>query len=67
MNFLAHAFLSFNDKDLLTGNMISDFVKGKKRYDYPISIQKGITLHRAIDEFTDCHPVTAKAKEFFRK
>jgi len=67
MNFLAHAFLSFNDKDLLTGNMISDFVKGKKKYDYPVSIQKGIALHRAIDEFTDCHSVTAKAKEFFRK
>ena len=66
MNFLAHAFLSFDDPDFLTGNMISDFVKGKKKFDYPFSIQKGIELHRAIDEFTDFHPVTAKAKEFFR-
>ncbi len=32
----------------------------------PLSIQKGIELHRAIDEFTDFHPVTTKAKEFFR-
>jgi acyl carrier protein phosphodiesterase len=67
MNFLAHAFLSFDDPDFLTGNMISDFVKGKKKFDYPFSIQKGIELHRAIDEFTDFHPATAKAKEFFRK
>jgi acyl carrier protein phosphodiesterase len=67
MNYLAHAFLSFNDEYLLTGNMISDFVKGKKKFDYPSSIQKGIALHRAIDEFTDFHPVTAKAKELFRK
>ncbi|HZI68216.1 MAG TPA: ACP phosphodiesterase [Hanamia sp.] len=66
MNFLAHAFLSFDDPDFLTGNMISDFVKGKKKFDYPFSIQKGIELHRAIDEFTDFHSVTAKAKEFFR-
>lgn len=66
MNYLAHAFLSFNDEFLLTGNMISDFVKGKKKFDYPVSIQKGIALHRAIDEFTDFHPVTEKAKEFFR-
>jgi len=66
MNFLAHALLSFDDEDFLTGNMISDFVKGKKKLDYPLSIQKGIQLHRAIDEFTDFHPVTAKAKEFFR-
>lgn len=67
MNYLAHAFLSFNDPFLLTGNMISDFVKGKTKFDFPSSIQKGIELHRAIDDFTDFHPVTAKAKELFRK
>ena len=66
MNFLAHAFLSFNDSDILTGNMISDFVKGKRKFDYPLAIQNGIYLHRQIDNFTDFHPVTAKAKEFFR-
>lgn len=66
MNYLAHAFLSFNEEGLLTGNMISDFVKGKKKFDFPVSIQKGIELHRAIDQFTDFHPVTAKAKELFR-
>jgi acyl carrier protein phosphodiesterase len=66
MNFLAHALLSFGDEDFLAGNMISDFVKGKRKYDYPLSIQKGIQLHRAIDEFTDFHPVTAEAKGLFR-
>lgn len=66
MNFLAHAVLSFNNRNILTGNIISDFVKGKRKFDYPISIQKGISLHRMIDEFTDTHPVTAKAKELFR-
>jgi acyl carrier protein phosphodiesterase len=65
MNYLAHALLSFDDEFLLTGNMISDFVKGKKKFDYPVSIQKGIELHRAIDQFTDFHPVTAKAKKLF--
>lgn len=67
MNFLAHAYLSFNDPAILTGNMISDFVKGKRKFDYPVSVQKGITLHRAIDEFTDSHPTTQEAKVFFRK
>ena len=66
MNYLAHAYLSFNDADVLTGNMISDFVKGKTQYSYPVHIQHGIRLHRMIDSFTDFHPVTAKAKEFFR-
>lgn len=66
MNYLAHAFLSFNDPDILTGNMISDFVKGKTKFEYPLTIQEGIDLHRQIDTFTDFHSVTARAKEFFR-
>lgn len=66
MNLLAHAFLSFNNADILAGNMISDFVKGKKQFDYPTFIQKGIHLHRLIDTFTDNHEATARAKEFFR-
>jgi acyl carrier protein phosphodiesterase len=66
MNFLAHAYLSFHDPQVLTGNMISDFVKGKQQYSFPAAIQKGIRLHRAIDEFTDHHPVTQEAKQVFR-
>lgn len=66
MNFLAHAYLSFNHPDILAGNMISDFVKGKKQYEYPLMIQKGIRLHRSIDEFTDRHPATQEIKKFFR-
>ncbi len=66
MNYLAHAYLSFEQPGILTGNMISDFVKGKTKYDYPDVIQKGIQLHRQIDEFTDFHPVTATAKKIFR-
>lgn len=66
MNYLAHAYLSFNDPEMLAGNMISDFVKGKKKLEYPLPIQKGITLHRYIDEITDEHEATKRAKEIFR-
>jgi len=66
MNYLAHARLSFGQPGLLVGNMISDFVKGRKKFDYPPAIQQGITLHRIIDTYTDNHPATAMAKEFFR-
>lgn len=66
MNYLAHAYLSFNEPSVLVGNMISDFVKGSSKFGYPASIQKGMMLHREIDAFTDAHPATAKAKEFFR-
>jgi acyl carrier protein phosphodiesterase len=48
------------------GNLISDFVKGKKKFDFPAGIQNGINLHRAIDAFTDSHEATKNAKEFFR-
>lgn len=67
MNYLAHAYLSFNKPGILAGNMISDFVKGRKKYDYPEEIQQGIALHRAIDHFTDSHPATKEAKNIFRK
>ncbi len=66
MNYLAHAYLSFNDPGFTVGNLISDFVKGKKKFDYPDIIQKGIALHRAIDNFTDGHVATKAAKEIFR-
>jgi acyl carrier protein phosphodiesterase len=66
MNYLAHAYLSFQQPEILLGNMISDFVKGKKKFDYPATVQTGIALHRAIDTFTDEHPLIADAKEIFR-
>ena len=66
MNYLAHAYLSFNHPGIAVGNMISDFVKGRSKFNYPEAIQNGISLHRAIDEFTDAHPATKKAKEIFR-
>lgn len=66
MNYLAHAYLSFNQPGLLVGNMISDFVKGKKQFDYPPRIQQGIKLHRLIDTFTDDHTATKEAKQVFK-
>ncbi len=66
MNYLAHAYLSFGQPGLLVGNMISDFVKGKKKFDYSPEIQQGIGLHRQIDEFTDQHEITRQAKVFLK-
>ncbi|WP_040280878.1 acyl carrier protein phosphodiesterase [Psychroserpens damuponensis] len=56
MNFLAHIFLSNNDKQITIGNFIADGIRGKHYKKYPIAIQKGILLHRQIDTFTDAHP-----------
>ncbi|SEG45249.1 ACP phosphodiesterase [Flavobacterium urumqiense] len=57
MNFLAHIYLS-GDNDLIKiGNFMADGIRGKHFENYPLEIQKGIILHRAIDTFTDAHPV----------
>ncbi len=57
MNFLAHIYLS-GDNDLMKiGNFMADGIHGKHFDNFPMAIQKGIILHRAIDTFTDAHPV----------
>jgi len=66
MNYLAHAFLSFSHPELLVGQMISDFVKGRSYLNYPLPIRNGIVLHRHIDGFTDQHPASRQARQFLR-
>ena len=57
MNFLAHIYLS-GDNDLIKiGNFMADGIRGKQYENYPLEIQKGIILHRAIDTFTDAHHI----------
>jgi acyl carrier protein phosphodiesterase len=57
MNFLAHIYLS-GDNDLIKiGNFMADGIRGKHFENYPADVQKGIILHRAIDTFTDAHPI----------
>lgn len=65
MNYLAHAFLSNNNKDLLVGNFIADHVRGNRFENYPEQIVEGIYLHRQIDAFTDAHPLFKASKRFF--
>ncbi|ALM50374.1 ACP phosphodiesterase [Flavobacterium psychrophilum] len=56
MNFLAHIYLS-GDNDLVKlGNFMADGIHGKPT-DFPADVQKGILLHRAIDTYTDAHPI----------
>lgn len=57
MNFLAHIYLSGENDLLKIGNFMADGIRGKQFENYPLEVQKGILLHRAIDTFTDAHPV----------
>lgn len=65
MNHLAHIYLSGDDRDIILGNFIGDFVKGHQWQSFPPGIQKGILLHRRIDDFTDHHPLVREAKKIF--
>ncbi len=62
MNFLAHLYLSNNEPQRQIGNFIADAIKGKKYTHLPLEIQKGILHHRAIDTYTDTHPIVKLSK-----
>jgi acyl carrier protein phosphodiesterase len=65
MNHLAHIFLSGNNDYVKIGNFIGDYIKGKKYKRYSPEIQKGIIMHRNIDNFTDSNEIPKKIKPLF--
>jgi acyl carrier protein phosphodiesterase len=66
MNLLAHAFLSGTQPEVLVGNFLGDFVKGTHWEQYSATIQKGIQLHRFIDDFTDHHAIVKYTIQILR-
>lgn len=66
MNFLAHAYLSFGQEEILVGNFVADFIKGKDFDRYQGEIKTGILLHREIDRFTDSHPLVRAGQSYLR-
>src|SRR5690606_9086338 len=67
MNFLAHIYLSNDDPEIMTGNFIGDFVKGRNYASiYGKKIATGIELHRTIDEYTDKHETVTRSKSLLR-
>ena len=62
MNFLAHIYLS-GDNDLIKiGNFMADGIRGHDYLKFPDEVIKGVLLHRAIDTFTDAHPIFRQSK-----
>jgi acyl carrier protein phosphodiesterase len=63
MNFLAHLYLSPPTPDAWLGSLLGDFVKGPlDASGYRGELHAAIRLHRAVDTFTDAHPVVREAK-----
>ncbi len=57
MNYLGHIFFSNNDFELAKANLFGDYVRGKDLSEYSPLVQKGILLHRQIDNYIDHHPI----------
>ncbi|BDS08673.1 ACP phosphodiesterase [Oceaniferula spumae] len=60
MNYLAHLLLADDSDASRIGNLLGDFTRGsiKELADiYPPELVRGIRMHRAVDRFTDSHPV----------
>lgn len=65
MNYLAHVYLSGNNKDVAVGNFIADSIKGNNYKKFNVNWQKGILLHRFIDSYTDSHIVFKEHSKLF--
>jgi acyl carrier protein phosphodiesterase len=67
MNYLVHLYLAGSDEESIIGNFIADHVKGSHWKSYSEGIQTGIKMHRAVDDFTDHHPLILETKKYFSK
>lgn len=67
MNFLAHLYLSGAQPLVIVGNFMGDAVKGRDLSRFPAPLEQGIRLHRAIDHFTDTHPLQRAGRERTRE
>lgn len=63
VNYLAHLYLAGRDDEYIAGALLGDFVKGRlENMDLPPGVVEGIRLHRAIDTYTDAHPVVLRSR-----
>jgi len=65
LNFLAHFQLAWPDDGLIAGALEGDYYKGPLREDLQQDIARGVSLHRAIDAYTDQHPRIAQLRGTF--
>jgi len=65
MNHLAHALLAGDDPDWVLGGMLGDFVHGPVPDGLRDGVEHGIRLHRAIDVYTDAHPIVVALRSRF--
>lgn len=65
MNHFAHLYLAQPTLESRIGNLLGDFARGVDAQTLPIPVQHGLANHRAVDAFTDRHPLVRQAKALF--
>jgi acyl carrier protein phosphodiesterase len=62
VNWLAHVFLSDDNIEQRLGNLLADLVRGEAREEMSVDFRAGALRHRAIDAYTDAHPVVRRSR-----
>lgn len=62
MNHLMHLFLSGSDPEILVGNLMGDFVKGRLDDRFSPGLRRGLELHRKIDSFAAGNELFLRSK-----
>jgi len=62
VNYLAHVFLSHQTPDAIVGAMLGDFAKGRLAEPWNEAVREAVRLHRAIDRYTDRHPLVQASR-----
>jgi acyl carrier protein phosphodiesterase len=62
VNWLAHVFLSEPNVEFELGNLLADVVRGPQRDAMSANFLRGAACHKAIDAFTDAHPVVKRSR-----
>jgi len=62
LNWLAHALLSPPDPDVRLANVLADILTHQDVERLGAAFATGVRWHRAIDAFTDRHPVVARSR-----
>lgn len=65
MNWLAHLFVSADTPHAWIGNLIGDFARGLDPNSLHPAVRTGFQQHRAVDRFTDAHPMHRASRARF--
>lgn len=67
MNHFAHLVLSQPTVESTVGNLLGDFARGVDTGSLSAPVHAGLLNHRAVDRFTDNHPIVLEMRQSFSR